>query len=165
MRKWLYSDALGRPNSFGVLVLRLVMGTAFLFHGWPKIQHPFGWTGPDADMPGVLQSLAALSEFGGGLALILGLLDPGLPASGLGGRCFLHWRPCIFRTVIRSWENLVRLVFELPAVYLAFALLLLLVGAGRFSLDALLFSKPIGPECRTLTPVILVEPGRKLCLK
>jgi putative oxidoreductase len=50
------------------------MGTAFLFHGWSKIQNPFGWMGPQSCMPGILLALAALSEFGGGLALIVGFL-------------------------------------------------------------------------------------------
>ena len=34
--------------SGGLLVLRLVVGLAFLFHGHGKIQHPFGWMGLDA---------------------------------------------------------------------------------------------------------------------
>ena len=84
MRRWLYSNAVGYPGSLGLLVLRLVMGAAFLFHGWPKIQNPFGWMGPEATMPSVLQSLAALSEFGGGVALILGLLAR-LACLGIGG--------------------------------------------------------------------------------
>ena len=84
MRQWFYSDAVGNPGSFGLLALRLVMGAAFMFHGWPKIQNPFGWMGPEAAMPGVLQSLAVLSEFGGGLALILGLLTR-LACLGIGG--------------------------------------------------------------------------------
>ena len=44
-------------------------------HGWSKIQNPFGWM-QGAPVPGFLQALAALSEFGGGLALIVGLLTP-----------------------------------------------------------------------------------------
>ena len=32
--------------------------------------------GPDAPVPGALQFLAFLSEFGGGIALLLGLLTP-----------------------------------------------------------------------------------------
>ncbi|HSN54816.1 MAG TPA: DoxX family membrane protein, partial [Candidatus Sulfomarinibacteraceae bacterium] len=47
-----------------LLLLRLVAGLAFMFHGWGKIQNPFGWMGPDGFAPGFLQGLAALSEFG-----------------------------------------------------------------------------------------------------
>ena len=34
---------------------------------------PFGWMGPEAPVPGFLQGMAVLAEFGGGLALILGI--------------------------------------------------------------------------------------------
>jgi len=37
--------------SAGLLVLRLVVGLAFMFHGYGKIQNPFGWMGPDASIP------------------------------------------------------------------------------------------------------------------
>jgi len=33
-----------------------------------------GWMGPEAPIPAFLQALAALAEFGGGMALIVGLL-------------------------------------------------------------------------------------------
>jgi putative oxidoreductase len=62
--------------STGLLILRLVAGLAFMFHGYGKIQNPFGWMGPEAKVPGALQALAAMSEFGGGLAWMLGLLTP-----------------------------------------------------------------------------------------
>ena len=48
--------------------VRLVAGTAFVLHGWPKIQNPTGWMGPDAPVPGALQAAAAVAEFGGGVA-------------------------------------------------------------------------------------------------
>ena len=62
--------------SLGLLILRFVAGLAFMHHGYGKIQHPFTWMGADSGTPGFLQGLAALSEFGGGLAWILGLLTP-----------------------------------------------------------------------------------------
>ena len=62
------------PADTALLLLRIVAGVAFMLHGWGKIQHPFSWMGPD--MPGFLQALAALSEFGGGAAWALGLLTP-----------------------------------------------------------------------------------------
>src|SRR5262249_57371293 len=75
MRSLLYPDWHNLPTSIGLLFLRVVVGAAFIFHGWPKIQAPFGWMGPDAPVPGVLQFLAALAEFAGGIALGVGLLS------------------------------------------------------------------------------------------
>jgi putative oxidoreductase len=69
MRHVFYCDTVGNIGSVGLLLLRLVMGAAFLFHGWGKIQTPLGWMGPDAPVPGILQALAAVAEFGRGMAL------------------------------------------------------------------------------------------------
>jgi hypothetical protein len=69
MRHLFYCDTVGRLGSVGLLLLRLVMGAAFVLHGWPKIQNPFGWMGPEATMPGILIALAAVAEFGGGNGL------------------------------------------------------------------------------------------------
>ena len=68
----LYPPFLGGTGAVGLLVLRLVAGTAMMFHGWPKIQHATSWMPPEAPVPGVLQALAALAEFGGGLCWVLG---------------------------------------------------------------------------------------------
>src|SRR6185312_3468650 len=62
--------------SAALLLLRLIAGVAFVFHGWGKMQAPMSWMGPDAPIPGFLQLLAAIAEFGGGIAWILGLLTP-----------------------------------------------------------------------------------------
>ena len=62
MRHLLYCDTVGPVGSAGLLGLRLVVGAAFLFHGWGKIQNPLGWMGPEASMPGILQGLAAVSK-------------------------------------------------------------------------------------------------------
>ena len=66
--KWsnvVYGEFVGGRGAVGLLVLRIVAGLGFMFHGWGKIQNPFGWMGPDAFAPGFLQALAALSEFAG----------------------------------------------------------------------------------------------------
>src|SRR5262245_46559334 len=75
--KWLlFRPVVTGAGAVGLLVIRLVAGAAFATHGWGKIQSPFGWMPPEAPVPGILQGLAALSEFGGGLAWIVGLLTP-----------------------------------------------------------------------------------------
>src|SRR5438552_4975323 len=84
MRRLFYPETLSTPVSAGLLLLRLVVGAAFLFHGWPKIQHATHWMPPQAPVPSVFQMLAAASEFGGGIALILGLVTR-LACLGLAG--------------------------------------------------------------------------------
>lgn len=126
--------------SAGLLILRLTVGLAFMCHGYGKIRNPLGWMGPDAGFPGVFQALAAVSEFGGGLAWVLGLLTP-LASCGLActmsvavwiHAVVLH-DPFVAQTGGRSYE---------PAlVYLCVAVLLLLAGPGHFSVDRVVFGE------------------------
>ncbi|MEO5988469.1 MAG: DoxX family protein [Candidatus Eisenbacteria bacterium] len=123
-----------------LLLLRLVAGLAFALHGWGKIQHPFNWMGPDGFAPAPLQALAAISEFGGGLAWILGLLTP---LASFGVACTMAvatWTLAVTRgdPFVASGPGP---AFELPAVYLCVALLLIASGAGRWSLDRAVFGK------------------------
>jgi putative oxidoreductase len=138
---------------FGLLVLRLVVGAAFLFHGWPKIQNPMGWMDrPDAPsgMPGVLQAAAAVSEFGGGIALIVGFLTPlfalGLAATMATAAGMVHIPKGDPFVPPPGWTGG---SWELAAVYLAVMILFLMSGPGRFSLDALLFGRSPGASPTT----------------
>lgn len=125
-----------------LLVVRVVMGVAFILHGWPKIQNPMGWMNAmgGEGVPSFLQALAALAEFGGGIALLLGLLTPlaalGIVCQMLGALFMVHFpmgHPFVAATGGPS--------YELPLVYLALAILLLVLGPGRWSFDALLFGR------------------------
>ncbi len=80
------------------------MGVAFMFHGWPKIQNPMGWWTGEPPVPGIFQALAALAEFGGGMALIVGLLTR-LASLGIARTWSWHspWFTC--RTATRSWAS------------------------------------------------------------
>lgn len=132
--------ALSTRVSAGLLAPRLIVGLAFMCHGYGKIRNPLGWMGPDAGFPGVLQALAAISEFGGGLAWILGLLTP-LASFGLG--CTMTVAVWMHATVLH--DPFVSATggrsFEPALVYLGVAVLLLLAGPGRFSLDRLVFGE------------------------
>lgn len=138
MNRWLYKEVLDTRVSVGLLALRLIAGAALMFHGWGKIQNPFGWMGPDAPVPGFLQALAALSEFGGGLAFVLGLL---VPVAAFGVLCTMAF--AAFTHITRGDPFVGRPGWELAGLYLVIALMMLLAGPGRFSIDALLFRRPV----------------------
>jgi putative oxidoreductase len=127
-------------GALGLLLVRLVFGAGILVHGWGKIQRPFSWMGPEAPVPGILQALAALSEFGGGLALILGLLTPlamfGLACTMLVAILMVHV-PAGDAFVARGGGR----SYEMAALYLAVSVMMILMGPGVYSLDAKLFRK------------------------
>jgi len=142
MRRF-YPEFIGFPGAAGVFLLRAVVGCALMLHGFTKIQNPFGWMGPESWAPPPLQALAALSEFGGGLALVIGLLTP-LACLGIMSTMFAaittvhlpHGDPFVGKGGS----------YELALVYFSVALTVLLVGPGKYSIDALLFGKRPKPE-------------------
>lgn len=141
----LYPDLVGPQVSAGLVPLRVVMGLAFIFHGLPKIQNAFAWMGSESQVPGFLQALAAVTEVGGGFALILGLLTRvaalGLASVMVVGLAIVHipkGDPFVGKPGQSS--------SELATVYLTCAVLFLVVGAGRYSLDALLFGRRAAEE-------------------
>jgi len=143
MRYLFYCDTVGRFGSVGVLVLRLVVGAAFILHGWPKIQDPTAWMGPEG-MPGILQALAAVAEFGGGIALILGFLTR-LAALGIASVMVVAIG-VVHLPKGHAFVSLDGPTWELAAVYLACAVLFLILGPGKISLDALAFGRAGSPR-------------------
>lgn len=137
----IYPEFVGGGRAVALLLLRLVAGTAFVLHGWPKIQHAATWMGAEAPIPGWLQFLAAFSEFGGGIAWILGALTPLFSLGLLGTMAF-----ATFLVHVRAGHSFVAAnhddpSFELALLYLAVSVVLLLVGPGRLSVDSVLFGK------------------------
>ena len=125
----------------GLLLLRLFIGVPIVAHGAQKL---FGWfggyglkgTGGFLDsigfQPGTtFAAIAALSEFGGGILLAVGLLTPFGSAAVLAAMIVaaisVHWKQGFF-----GQNN----GYELPYLYAAVALVLALTGGGRFSLDS-----------------------------
>src|SRR6202041_3013411 len=112
----------GQWPSLALLALRLVVGSAFVHHGWGKMQNPMGWAGPNAPIPGVLLLLAAISEFGGGMAWGLGLLTP---LAALGILCPMTVAVSMHMFVLHDpFVSLTGgLSYELAAAYFSIALL------------------------------------------
>ena len=128
--------------STALLVLRVVVGIAFILHGWGKIQHPTNWMppgGPIALSP-ILQLLAAVSEFGGGILLTIGLFTPiAALAIGTTMAVAVYFHAVVFKDPFVSMTG--GGAFELPLVYFSIMLLILFAGPGKISTDYKLFGK------------------------
>jgi len=138
MRKNFFIRNLPVEVDLVLLLIRLVCGYAFVLHGWGKIQNPLHWMGNESSVPAIFQALAAVSEFGGGFALIAGFLTR-LGAFGIG--CTMAVAIYMHRFVLGDpFVNLSDGSSYEPAfVYLLIALLLVISGPGRFSLDRRIF--------------------------
>ncbi|HEX7002635.1 MAG TPA: DoxX family protein [Trueperaceae bacterium] len=126
-----------------LLVLRVVIGLLFVGHGAQKLFGWFGghglagtagWLGSMNLKPAPLWAFAAgASEFFGGLFLTLGLLTPiggiAVIAAMLVATLLVHLQNGLWNT---------NGGYELPLVFSAGALTLILAGPGAYSLDALL---------------------------
>jgi putative oxidoreductase len=124
--------------SLGILLFRLFTGVALMVHGFPKVQHPFSWMGASGAVPSIFQACSALAEFGGGLALILGLLTP-IACIGI----IINMATAIFMVHLPHGDHWIGggKTFEPALSYLISALMLLFVGPGRYSLDHKIFNR------------------------
>jgi putative oxidoreductase len=118
----------------GLLVLRLFTGGSFVFsHGFDKLRDPSkiigGLTQMGFPAPTLMGWLAILGEFGGGLLLMLGLATR-------FGALLVGFTMCVAGLVVHRNDPFQ--VKELAFAYLAMAIALLLMGAGRYSVDAMI---------------------------
>lgn len=133
--------------SVSLLIMRVIIGAAFMFHGWSKIQNPAGWLPEGGPMPisPFFQALAAISEFCGGAAMILGFLNP-LANFGISVTMLTA---TYFHMVVRK-DPFVSMKggpsYELALVFLGFAVMLLLTGPGKLSVDRLIFGMRTGKK-------------------
>lgn len=126
-----------------LLILRVVVGLYLIAHGTQKL---FGWPGGGGltvtsghfqamgFRPTRLWALAAgLSEAGGGLLFVLGLLTPlgsiGIIAAMLVAIIVAH--------LGKGWFSMTGGP-ELPLAYIGAAVAVLIAGSGRYALDAVL---------------------------
>lgn len=139
MKRYLKPVAQPKMISTALLILRLVMGFAFVLHGWGKIQNPFSWAGPQSPFPGIFLLLAAIAEFGGGISMILGFLTPAfsvLIAVTMTVATGLH-AVILGDPFVSKGAG----AYELALVYAAISLVILTVGPGKFSVDSKVFGE------------------------
>ena len=144
------------PGAVGILFLRVFLGFAMVMHaydyGHGKIMTPLNWMGPD--VPGVLQALAAVSEFFGGLAIMFGVLTP-LACLGVMSTMFV----AVLVHVLKGEAYFVAPssvkdanAYESAAIYFLFALTIFLTGPGLLSVDAALTKLMGKRDAATSTP-------------
>ncbi len=124
------------PGAVGVFILRVFLGYAMAMHGMGKIQTPFGWMGAEGPHP-VLQALAAIAEFFGGIAIMFGLFTP-LAALGVMCVMFVAVLSSLLKGAVFIGEPGIKENYELAGMYFLFALTLFLTGPGLLSVDAAL---------------------------
>lgn len=133
---------------WAALLLRIAVGLIFLPHGWSKV---FGSGGPAAfahdlpsyGIPAFLGYIAAWAELLAAPLLLLGFLvriDALLLACTMGVAVFVVQLPDALHDVAPGTPTLFAALqgVELPLSLFAACLALALLGAGRFSLDAVL---------------------------
>lgn len=139
----------GTFASQSLLIVRVVLGIIFFAHGAQKV---FGWFGgpglrgvityfrQSLGVPAPLTVLAALTEYFGGLAMIVGLLvrpaAVGLIIVMLVAIATVHWRHGFFLNW--SLEPGKGHGFEMNLALIGMALAVLVGGAGAVSVDRLI---------------------------
>jgi putative oxidoreductase len=124
----------GRPG-IALLLLRLVAGLAFVFHGWPKLADVAAFAAA-LKLPLWLAGVVAYTEVVGGALLILGLLTP-LAALFIA----IEMLVALFKVHIPAGDPFVNPAgrsYETALLYFALMVAFLLVGPGAYSLDAVL---------------------------
>jgi putative oxidoreductase len=137
--------SLSRLQPLSLLILRIVLGIIFLFHGYPKLAHSGGGMQSafvEHGLPGYFVYLAGIIEtFGGGL-LLLGLFTRGAALLLTIEMCVAIWK-------FHSHSYLAVHDYEFPLAMAAACFALAAVGAGLISVDQVLFegrSRPKAPR-------------------
>jgi len=124
-----------------LLILRLCVGAGLTLHGYPKVKGGRVQAGQwmkGMGIPPITADLVTVLEFIGGILLILGLLTPlvGLFFVLQFGAIILMKKSKMHASFISMEQG--KPTYEIDVVYLLLALVLLVLGAGPYSLDKFL---------------------------
>jgi putative oxidoreductase len=135
---------MGTSNDVSFTVLRLILGVVFFAHGAQKMLGWFGGFGfhgtmgafTQMGMPAALAFLIICTEFFGGLGLVVGLLTRiaalGITGLMIGAIFMVHLANGFFMNWMGTQKGE---GFEYHLLVIAMAVVLVLRGAGAFSLD------------------------------
>ncbi len=135
----MFSKQLSKYKEWAPVILRIILGIAFILHGWPKWQNIDGVVGFFATLgsPAFMAYVVAFVELVGGIAILLGIFTryaSALIAIDMIGATWL----------VKSKVGFIAqgaCGAELDLAFLAIALSLMLLGAGKLSLEKALFKK------------------------
>ena len=134
---------LDRMQPLGLLVLRVVLGVVMVAHGYHKLNghmHEFTGTVAGLGLPSWLAYVAALTEFLGGILVILGFLTRfaafAITIDMLVAISKVHWKHGLVGTG----------GYEFPLSLAAIAFALIFLGAGPIALDAVRSGSGSGPS-------------------
>lgn len=137
----IFSSPSNRQVNAGLMLLRLVVGAIFVMHGGQKL-FVFGFSGVAGafaqmgiPMANVLGPFVAFVEFFGGLALIFGLLSR-LAAFGIASTMVV----AILQVHLKN-GFFAPMGVEFPLSLLGSTIMLVITGAGSWSLDSLVRSR------------------------
>ena len=147
MLKILFEKFYSGRTGFGLLILRLFVGAAFVLHGSGKLNDIAGFSA-EYHVPYLMGAAAMLTQLIGGVLLIVGFLTPlaalGITSTVAVAAAFLIQKGEPFINPNgHSWEN--------AAFYTAAGICLALLGAGRYSLDWLFFGRKTAPVSDEIT--------------
>jgi putative oxidoreductase len=137
-----FPSFLSGRRGIALLLLRLFVGVAFLFHGYGKIVDIAGFAA-EFGMPHLIAIAAAYVQFGAGLLLVLGLLTP------VAGLALARTMAVATSQLMGRGEPFVSPhghSWEASSFYLVSNIALILLGPGLYSFDWLLF----GRKCSSL---------------
>jgi putative oxidoreductase len=142
-------------TDIGILVLRIGLALIILYYGSQKVfgPVPFGGRGIQGTLdvweqvrgiPQWLGIMGIISEFAGGIAILLGLFSR---VAGAGIACtmatatFLEFTKPGAAAALTQGQNTVVATYGHPFALMFMALSIVFLGSGRFSLDKRFFGK------------------------
>ena len=150
-------------KSFGLLILRLSIGTMLIHHGYEKTADIENFA--DAfvrplhlPFPIFLSYIAAFSEIGGSWLLIIGL------ATRLGALAIVGTiSVAIYHALVTSGFNI--FLLELLLLYFASATSIALTGPGNFSLDEVIIRILKSEDEEEITPLTKTKASKQVEVK